>query len=308
MGTRLLSVGRAVPSFALTNEALEAMLETSDQWIRERSGIKTRFIGGTVTSLAAQAVREAAEAAGLAPSEVSGIVLATSTADWVFPPTSAAVARELGIEGFVMDLQSACAGFVYALVVGERLLDTHHKYVAVAAADALSSRVSFADRSTAVLFGDAGGAVIAAHSPEEGSFLLGHHLGSEPRLFGLLYSRFGGPIRMAGREVFKNAVKASVASARTALARAGIETSQVDFFLPHQANQRIIEAVAERLSIPEEKCISAIAEGGNTSAPSIPVALYGAVKEGRVKDGSVILLSGFGAGMTVASAVIRWGK
>jgi 3-oxoacyl-[acyl-carrier-protein] synthase-3 len=305
------------------NAAMETLFETSDEWIFERSGIRSRraatgpFVSpappvhpvgglGTTATLATEAGRAALARAQVAPDQIDMVLLCTSTPDQQLPATSAAVAGALGINGGAIDLNAACAGFTYGLVTAAGLLATGAEKVLLIGAETMSRATNWEDRSTAFLFGDGAGAVVLESVAGPGS-LLGWDVGVDGTLVDLLYADHGSGMAMRGPEVFRRAVRAVVDSAQTALKRADMSSEAITLFVPHQANQRIMEAVAERLGIPAQRIASVIDWTGNTSSASIPLALINAIDQGRIAAGDIVLLSGFGAGMTWASAVWRWG-
>lgn len=306
-GVAVTGWGVALPDTAVTNAELEARLDTSDRWITERTGIRERRIGGTTGQLAAAAARQALTAAGATPASVDLLVLATSTPDQQMPATASTVQEVLGLRCGAFDVNAACSGFVYALVAGAGMSMVGARRVLVVGADVMSRMTDQDDRSTAVLFGDGAGAVVldAVEGPGQ---LLGWDLGSDGTLRHLLQADVGGYVQMEGKEVFRRAVRVMVDSCEMALARAGLTMADVDLLVPHQANTRIISAACERLGIPVERAAMVLHRTGNTSAASIPLALGDAVEAGRVVKGDIVLLVGFGAGMTWASAVLRWGQ
>jgi len=300
-------IGTATPERRVTNVDLEAVLDTSDEWIRTRSGIvERRWVGPaeTTASLATEAVAVALKDAGCTPDAVGLLVLATCTPDQVLPHSGAAVCDALGIGCGSFDLHAACAGFVDALVVGAGLVTTAPGPIVVVGVERLTSIVDPGDRTTAVLFADGAGAVVI--EPGDGA-LLGWDAGTDGALHTILEVPAGDRfIQMDGGEVFRRAVRVLVDSTAAACKRAGIEPADVDLFVPHQANVRIIEAARARLGISEERTVVNLDRWGNTSAASIPIALSEAAAAGRVRSGDIVLASGFGAGMTWASAVLRW--
>jgi 3-oxoacyl-[acyl-carrier-protein] synthase-3 len=305
MGIRLTGWGAALPDKVITNADLEARLDTSDAWITERSGIRERRIGDSTAELATTAARAAMARAGVGPADVDLLVLATTTPDQAVPATSAHVAYELGLSCGAFDLNAACSGFVYSLVAGAGLAGGHLRRVLLIGAERLSRITDWEDRSTAVLFGDGAGAVVleAVEGPGD---LLAWDLGADGSLRPILYADLDGYITMNGREVFRRAVRAMVDSATITLERAGVEASEVDMIVPHQANIRIIEAANQRLGISMDKTAIVLHRTGNTSSASIPLALADAADTGRLHPGDLVLLCGFGAGMTWASALLRW--
>ena len=309
MSLALTGLGVAAPERVVTNADLEAVLDTSDDWIRSRSGIGERRWAGpteTTASLATEAVAAALKAAGRTPDEVGFLVLATCTPDQLLPHTAAATADALGMRCGSFDLHAACAGFVTGLVTGAGLLPTSPGPVVVVGVERLTQIVDKDDRTTAVLFADGAGAAVLEATDGPGE-LLGWDLGSDGSLRSVLEIPVGERyISMDGGEVFRRAVRIVVDSAGTACARAGIAPADVDVFVPHQANTRIIEAAATRLGIPADKTVVNIDRWGNTSAASVAIALAEAEAAGRLHPGDRVLLSGFGAGMTWASALLRW--
>jgi 3-oxoacyl-[acyl-carrier-protein] synthase III len=298
--------GVGLPDKVLTNEDLSARLDTTDEWITERTGIKERRIGGTTSELAVAAGRAALERAGRKAEEIDMLVLATATPDALVPGTSATVQDGLGIEGGAFDLNAACSGFVYALVVAHGLVLAGAERVLVIGAETLSRITDWDDRRIAVLVGDGAGAVLLEATDGPGQ-LLAWDLGADGSLRHLLSCDHGGYLYMNGREIFRHAVQAVVSSSRAVLERAELQTRDVDLFVPHQANARIITAASQRLEIEPERCVVTIDRYGNTSSASIPLALSDALDEGRLRNGDLVLLSGFGGGMTWASALLRWG-
>jgi 3-oxoacyl-[acyl-carrier-protein] synthase-3 len=319
--------GTAVPEGRLTNHDLEQRVDTTDEWIVERTGIRERRIAApheTTASLAIEAGTAAIKQAGITPDEVDLLIVATATPEQPIPHTGAFVGDGLGLHCGSFDLAAGCAGFVYELVTGAALLTSGNlRHVLVIGAETLSRIVDPADRGTCILFGDGAAAVVLEPCDDDSIGLLAWDLGCDGSAAGLLEIPAGGSrlpttpatiaegqqfIKMQGQEVFRRAVRAVVNSARAALDRAGVTAAEVDHFVPHQANLRIIEAAASRLEIPAERTVVNIHEYGNTSAASIPLALSEAAESGRVSDGDLVLMSGFGAGMTWGSAVLRWGR
>ena len=323
--------GYAVPEGRLTNADLEARgIGTSDEWIVQRTGIRERRIlasGETTAGLALAAGTAAIRSAGITPADLSVVIVATCTPEQPIPETSAFVARGLGVRCGAFDVGAACAGFTYGVVVAAALLEAGGGAmgpILVIGAENLTRVVDPTDRSMVILFGDAAGALVLAPSQAGplGPGLLASDTGSDGSQTSLIEIRAGGSrlrptpetvaagehwMTMQGQEVFRRAVRVVVHSSLAALRKAGIGATDIDVFVPHQANARIINAAASRLGIPEERCVVNIDRYGNTSAASIPLALAEATEHGRISDGDLILLSGFGAGMTWASAVLRWG-
>lgn len=306
-GAELTGWGMALPETVVTNADFEARLDTSDEWIVERTGIHERRMGGTTTDLAVAAGAAALDRAGVAPADVDLLILATTTPDQEVPANSSVVHHRLGLSGGAFDLNAACSGFVYALVTASSLLATGVERCLVIGADVLSRLTDLDDRATAVLFADGAGAVLLEAAPNDG-FLLSWDLGVDGSAMPLLYCDRDGYLQMQGREVYRRAVRSMVDSAGAALERAKLSADDIDLMVPHQANARIIEAANSRLGIPMERTVLVLDRTGNTSSASVPIALAAAADEGRLHPGARVLLCGFGAGMTWASAVIRWSR
>lgn len=322
VGCTLTGWGAALPSTVVTNAHLESLLDTSDDWILERSGIATRHAAtgpfvpldahalptgghGTTAMLAVEAGRRALDSAGVLADEIGLVILCTTTPDQALPATSSAVAGTLGIGGGAMDINAACAGFTYGLVTAAALISAGAGKVLLIGADTMTRITNWDDRSTAFLFGDGAGAVVLEPVSGRGS-LLGWSLGVNGSLAELLFAHHQSGIVMNGRETFRQAVRSSTSSAKAALNHADVDAEDIALFVPHQANQRIMAAVAERLCIPTKRVASVIGWSGNTGAASVPLALVDAANRSRLKPGDLVLLSGFGAGMTWASVVWRW--
>jgi 3-oxoacyl-[acyl-carrier-protein] synthase-3 len=319
--------GSAVPEGRLTNSDLEARVDTTDEWIVERTGIRERRIAGedeTTASLAIAAGTAAIKSAGLHPDAIDLLVIATATPEQPIPHTGAFVGDGLGLRCGSFDMNVGCAGFIYAMVTGAALLQAGNlTHVLVLGSETLSRIVDPRDRATCILFGDGAAGVVLAPTTDDGPGILGWDMGCDGSAAGLLGIPAGGSrlpatpetieeglqyIKMQGQEVFRRAVRAVVDSARIALDRAGVAPAEIDWFIPHQANLRIIEAAASRLGIDRERTIVNIDRFGNTSAASIPLALAEAADSNRLQDGNLILMSGFGAGMSWGSVVVRWGR
>ena len=304
-GARMLSVGTALPDKVLTNHDLEEMVDTSHQWIVERSGIHERRIGGTTAGLAAEAAQMAIERSGIDPASIDLLILATTSPDRQVPATASTVQEILGLRCGAMDLNAACSGFVYGLIAAHGFIQMGHSRILVIGAETLSRITDWTDRRTCILFADGAGAAIIEKTDGPGD-LHGWHVDSNGALEESLFCDFDGKIQMAGQSIFKNAVLAMENAARKSLEMAELSSDAIDLVIPHQANVRIVEASCKRLGIPYEKASMVIHRTGNTSSASIPLALEDAWVQGRVKKGDNLLLVGFGAGMTSAAAVITW--
>ncbi|MDA8027224.1 MAG: ketoacyl-ACP synthase III [Actinomycetota bacterium] len=305
-GSKITGWGTALPEKIVTNADFEARLDTNDAWITERTGIKERRFGGTTSSLAVEAGRNAIKSAGLSPEDIDLLILSTTTPDQTVPATASVVQAELGLRCGGFDINAACAGFVYAMVVANSMITTGLKRILVIGSDTLSKITDQEDRSTAVLFADGAGAIVMEQTSADENAFFGWDLGLDGSLVPILYCDHGDYLKMEGREVFKKAVLSMVSSAKNAMERSGVTADQISLVVPHQANLRIIEAALKRLEIPIEKAAIVLHKTGNTSSGSIPLALGGAADDGRLKDGDYVLFCGFGAGMTWSAAVIKW--
>jgi 3-oxoacyl-[acyl-carrier-protein] synthase-3 len=325
-GATITGVGFCVPPGVLTNADLEKLVDTSDEWITQRTGMKRRHIigpDGATSDLAVPAAQAALEAAGKKPQDVDCIICATATPDYPFPALACIVAAKLGVQGKpAFDIAIACSGFVYSLTTAASLIRSGvYRSVLVIGAETLSKITDYTDRTTCVLFGDGAGAALLERS--EVDCFLGSDLGadgSDPTVLylpgggskfpynknGELTDRRLGYIKMQGQSVFKFAVNQMAASTRNALAQAKLTTADIDFVVPHQANLRIVDATIKMLGVPPEKCIVNIAEYGNTSSASIPIALAEALEKGSIKNDQVIVLVAFGGGLSWGSVVWRW--
>ncbi|MDX1951752.1 MAG: beta-ketoacyl-ACP synthase III [Verrucomicrobiota bacterium] len=319
------AVGSYVPETILTNADLEKMVETSDEWIRSRTGIQERRVAGKeefTSDMAAKAALLAMERANVRPEEIDLIIVATITPDTLFPSTACLVQRRIGaFRAAAFDIEAACSGFIFALEIGQQFIMSHtYDTVLVIGAEKLSSIINWKDRNTCVLFGDGAGAAILRNRAEAHG-LLTACMGSDGSKADLLAMPGGGSkcpatlesvsaglhfLRMDGKETFKNAVNAMWTAAQEALRRCELDISQITCVIPHQANQRIIDAVAERLGATPEQVFVNLHKYGNTSAASVAIALDEAVQTGRIKRGDLILLVVFGAGLTWGAAVIEW--
>ena len=294
-----------LPERVLTNDDLSKMVDTSDEWIKARSGISSRHVDGKVTEMSAVAGRAAMEMAGLAPDQIDLLLLTTTTPGQRLPASASVIQHELGLSCGAMDMNAACSGFVYGLVTAMQFMDGGVEHILLIGSDALSGIVDWTDRATCVLFGDGAGAVVLERTGTQPS-LLGWDLMSDGSATNILYCDHGGTIVMHGKEVFRRAVMAMTNSAQNAMTRAEVAPDEISIVVPHQANVRIIEASLKRLEIPMEKTAIVLDRTGNTSAASIPLALVDALDKDRITPGDLILMVGFGAGMSSAAAVLRW--
>jgi 3-oxoacyl-[acyl-carrier-protein] synthase-3 len=315
---RIVGTGSYLPRKVLTNRDLEAVVETSDDWIVSRTGIRERHVaaeGEFTSDLALNACRNALEAARRTPADIDLIVVATSTPDMVFPSSACLLQAKLGVtKGAAFDVQAVCSGFVYALATADSFIRSGmHKRALVVGAEVFSRILDWKDRGTCVLFGDGAGAVVLEASDTPG--VLSSHLHADGRHAGILNTPghvSGGAVqgdptlKMDGGAVFKLAVRVLEEGAREALAANGLAIADVDAYIAHQANVRIISHVAKKLGIPEERCIVTVDRHANTSAASIPLALDVAVRDGRVKPGDTVLLQGVGGGFTWGSVLLKY--
>lgn len=326
MYSRVIATGSALPAERVTNDDFAKRLladgiETSDEWIRTRTGIRERRFacaekGETTTSLACAAARTALERSGLAPDDIDLIIVATTTPDMVFPSTASQVQRSIGAAGCAaFDVQAVCAGFIYALNAADAMLRAGpYRAAIVIGAEVMSRVIDFKDRATCVLFGDGAGAVVLQASSDPGVLAARMYADGryDEKVLGLTARLDQGKItgspfiNMDGRQVFKLAVEGLVSSAQEVADLACVKTEDVALFVPHQANLRIMTMVAKKLGIADERMVKTVAEHGNTSAASVPLALDRAVQDGMVKPGELVLLQAVGAGMAWGSALIRW--
>jgi 3-oxoacyl-[acyl-carrier-protein] synthase-3 len=304
-GIRITGWGIAVPDKVVTNDDMAVRLDTSNEWIVERTGIRQRHVGGTTSGLAIEAGQAALASAGRSPGDIAHVVLATTTPDSIVPGTAPSVQHGLGIHGGAFDVNAACSGFVYGLITVAGLIAVGSGPVLLVGCDTLTRITDMDDRKIAIIVGDGAGAVVVEPVDGPGS-LLSWNMNSDGSLKHLLKCEHGGTLYMDGKEVFRRAVRVVVDSAEQAMADAGLSADDITLMVPHQANVRIIHAACQRLGIPEERTVVVIDRYGNTSSASIPLALHDAIADGRVHDGDTLLLTGFGGGMTWASAVLRW--
>jgi 3-oxoacyl-[acyl-carrier-protein] synthase-3 len=324
MRSRISGIGSYVPERVLTNTELERMVATSDQWIAERTGIRERRIaaaGEVCSDLGVKAAERALKAAGLSATDLDLILVATCTGDTLLPATACVIQHRLGaVQAAACDVSAACCGFVYALGIADAYIKTGMRHVLVVGSEVMSAITDWTDRNTCVLFGDGAGAAILSAAPDDRG-ILSTLLRSDGSLCDLIIVPGGGSrippsekmlserlqyIKMKGNETFKVAVRTLEEIARETLAANGLTVADVDLYVPHQANVRIIKAVADRLGLPLSNVVLNMDRYGNTSAASIPIALDEAVKDGRIVPGKLIMLGAFGGGLTWASALIRW--
>ncbi|MBG7605039.1 MAG: ketoacyl-ACP synthase III [Actinobacteria bacterium] len=304
-GAIITGWGTALPEKTLTNADLETMFDTSDEWIVERTGIRERHVGGTTTELSVESGRKALEMAGLDPSDIDALILATTTPDRAVPATSATVQNLLGLTCGAYDVNAACSGWVYGLITAHGLIAMGADKVLLIGTDTLARITDWTDRNTAILFADGSGATVleAVDGPGE---MLGWDLDSDGSAEGALYCELGGNLEMEGKEVFRRAVRIMVDSATRSMEHAGVVADDIALVVPHQANIRIITASCSRLGIEMDRVSTVLDRTGNTSSASVPLALADALDQGKADDGDLVLFVGFGAGMTAASAVVRW--
>jgi 3-oxoacyl-[acyl-carrier-protein] synthase-3 len=294
----------------LTNGDFEKMMATDDAWIRSRTGISERRVGGTTTSLSVEAARQAVDRSGIDPDLIDLVIVATQTPDDLCPSTAAGVQHALGLDCGAFDLNAACAGFSYGLVTAHSMLGSGARAAVVVGVDRMTAATNYDDRTTAVLFGDGAGAVVLAAADDDERGLQAWDVGTDGGHSDILKSpikegRITG-VEMEGKVLFKHMVRYAVSSAQRAVERAGLCFDDIGAVLAHQANQQILDAVADRLQVDREKFVSVIEHTGNTSAGSVPLALDAAVQDGRVAPGDKILLMGFGGGLSWASTVAVW--
>lgn len=314
-------VGHYLPERIVPNSEFESLIDTSDEWIRSRSGIERRHFaaeGQNTSDLAAEAARAALANAGLVPDDIDAIVLATSTADLTFPSAATMVQAKLGMtRGFAFDMQAVCAGFIFALSTANgMILSGQARRVLVIGAETFSKLMDWTDRGTCVLFGDGAGALVLEAQELSGTNadrgILASDLHSDGRFKDLLYVDGGvstgtvGKLRMQGKEVFRHAVEKLAESAHGALEKVGLSGEDVDWIVPHQANIRIIEGTAKRMQLPMERVVVTVQDHGNTSAASIPLALSIGVERGQIKQGDLLVTEAIGGGLAWGAVVLRW--
>jgi 3-oxoacyl-[acyl-carrier-protein] synthase-3 len=306
----ILGIGRYVPEKVVTNHDLEKIMDTSDEWIRTRTGIAERRIADDTIDtsyMAVEAAKKALEDAGVSGEDIDLILVATVTPDRAFPAVACVIQEAIGAKhAAAMDVGAACAGFMYGMITAQQFIQTGtYKNVLVVGSDKLSKIVDWNDRNTAVLFGDGAGAIVMG-AVSEGRGVLSFELGADGSGGKHLYQ--DEYVMMNGREVFKFAVRQLGESCLRVLDKAGLTKEDVDFLVPHQANIRIMESARERLNLPQEKMSMTIEKFGNTSASSIPIAMVEELQNGRIQDGDLIILVGFGGGLTWGAVALRWGK
>ncbi|MBG9467369.1 3-oxoacyl-ACP synthase [Bacillus thuringiensis] len=310
MNVGILGIGRYVPEKVVTNHDLEKIMDTSDEWIRTRTGIAERRIADDTIDtsyMAVEAAKKALEDAGVSGEDIDLILVATVTPDRAFPAVACVIQEAIGAKhAAAMDVGAACAGFMYGMITAQQFIQTGtYKKVLVVGSDKLSKIVDWNDRNTAVLFGDGAGAIVMG-AVSEGRGVLSFELGADGSGGKHLYQ--DEYVMMNGREVFKFAVRQLGESCLRVLDKAGLTKEDVDFLVPHQANIRIMESARERLNLPQEKMSMTIEKFGNTSASSIPIAMVEELQNGRIQDGDLIILVGFGGGLTWGAVALRWGK
>ncbi|MFW0779650.1 beta-ketoacyl-ACP synthase III [Rossellomorea marisflavi] len=310
MNTGIIGIGRYLPEKILTNADLEKMVDTSDEWIRTRTGIEERRVAGDdidTSDMAYEAAKNAIEDAGISPEDIDLILVATVTPDQPFPSIGCLLQERLGAKkAAAMDISAACAGFMYGMITAKQFIDNGaYKHILVVGVEKLSKITDWDDRNTAVLFGDGAGAAVMGPVPD-GKGILAFELGSDGTGAKHLYQ--DEHIIMNGREVFKFAVRQMGESSINVINKAGLDKEDVDFLIPHQANIRIMEAARQRLELPVEKMSKTVNKYGNTSAASIPISLVEDLEAGRVKEDDVVVMVGFGGGLTWGAIVMRWGK
>ncbi|GIN57419.1 3-oxoacyl-[acyl-carrier-protein] synthase 3 [Lederbergia ruris] len=310
MGAGVIGIGKYVPEKVLTNKDLEQMMDTSDEWIRTRTGIEERRIASddiNTSDMAYEAAKQALDDAGVLPEEIDMVMVATVTPDRPFPTVSCILQDRLGCKNAAaMDLSAACAGFMYGMITAKQFIETgSYKNILVVGAEKLSKITDWNDRNTAVLFGDGAGAVVIGPVAEDKG-ILSFELGSDGSGGKYLYQ--DQYITMNGREVFKFAVRKMGDASVNVIEKAGLTKDDVDFLIPHQANIRIMESSRERLELPEEKMSKSIHKYGNTSSASIPLSLYDDLESGKIKDGDIVVMVGFGGGLTWGAIAMKWGK
>jgi 3-oxoacyl-[acyl-carrier-protein] synthase-3 len=320
--SQIIGCGAYLPENIVTNQELSKRVDTSDEWIRERTGIRERRIareGECTSHLAVEASRRALADAGIDAGELDLIVCATTTPDETFPAVATVIQSRLGMAGGAsFDVQAVCSGFIYGLAVADNFIKAGQaKTVLLVGAETMSRLLDWTDRTTCVLFGDGAGAIVLQAHEGEGTSadrgVLNTMLYSDGRLHDLLYVDGGpsstqttGHLRMKGKEVFRHAVTNLAAAIQDSAAKAGVQVSDIDWFVPHQANQRILDGTAKKLGVSAERMVSTVAVHGNTSSASVPLAMMTAIEDGRIKRGDLVLLEAMGGGFTWGAALVRW--
>lgn len=311
MNAGIIGMGKYVPEKVLTNFDIEKMLDTTDEWIRTRTGIEARHIAADdedTSDLAFHAAQKAVEDAGIPVEKIGLIIVATVSPDRNFPSVACQIQERLGATCPAMDISAACSGFIYGLVTAKQFVESNsYEYVLVVGVEKLSKLTNWEDRNTAVLFGDGASAAVVS-KVSEGRGILSFELGADGTGGKYLYLDDNKHIFMNGREVFKFAVRQMGESAINVLEKAGLQKEDCDFLIPHQANIRIMEAARERLNLPEEKMSKTVHKYGNTSAASIGISMIEEIEAGKIKDDDILVLVGFGGGLTWGAVTIRWGK
>ncbi|MBD8031511.1 MULTISPECIES: beta-ketoacyl-ACP synthase III [Solibacillus] len=311
MNAGIVGIGKYIPEKALSNSEIEQILDTSDEWIRSRTGIGNRYIAENeeTSDLAYKAAQQAIQNAGITAEEVGLIIVATVTQDQNFPSVACQIQERLGISGCgAMDISAACSGFIYGTAIAKQFIESNsYEYILVVGVEKLSKITDWNDRNTAVLFGDGASAAVIG-KVSEGRGILAFELGADGTGGKHLYLNPENHISMNGREVFKFAVRQMGESAISVLEKAGLTKGDVDYLVPHQANIRIMEAARERLGLPEEKMSKTIHKYGNTSAASIGISIVDDLAEGKIKDDDIVVLVGFGGGLTWGALALKWGK
>lgn len=310
MNAGIIGMGQFVPEKEVTNLDLEKIMDTSDEWIRTRTGIEARRIADDemdTSDMGVRAAEQAVKNAGISPEEIDLIIVATVTPDYRFPSVATMIQHQIGAKNAAaMDISAACAGFMYGIVTAKQFVETNdYKHVLVVGVEKLTKAVDWSDRNTAVLFGDGAGAAVVSQV-SEGRGILAFELGADGSGLNHLYQK--DYIKMNGREVFKFAVRQMGESCVSVLEKAGLQKEDVDFLLPHQANIRIMEAARQRLDLPREKMSVTINKYGNTSSASIPITLMEELNAGNIKDDDLLIMVGFGGGLTWGAIAMRWGR
>ncbi|MEN8699049.1 beta-ketoacyl-ACP synthase III [Bacillus infantis] len=312
MNAGILGIGKFVPEKILTNFDLEKMVDTNDEWIRTRTGIEERRIAGDdmdTSDLAYNAAVAALKNSGVSAESLDMILVATVTPDQPFPTVACMLQERLGaVKAAAMDISAACAGFMYGMITAKQFIETGaYKHILVIGVEKLSKITDWEDRNTAVLFGDGAGAAVLG-PVSDGKGILSFELGADGTGGKHLYQNENDHIYMNGREVFKFAVRQMGESSLNVLEKAGLSKEDVDFLIPHQANIRIMEAARQRLELPEEKMSKTVHKYGNTSAASIPISIVDELEAGKIKDGDLLVMVGFGGGLTWGAIAMRWGR